>query len=62
MGRTSRSAAWPPGLGRKLWFTTYLPASFAANIRGTSIAKTVISVEGDCDHRVGPRDAVERTS
>lgn len=29
-----------------LWLTTYLPASLAANIRGTSIAKTVISVEG----------------
>ena len=30
-----------------LWFTMYLPASYVANIRGTSIAKSVISVEGD---------------
>lgn len=75
---SSRSPGVSRGLARNIWSATYLPASVAANIRGTSIAKTVISPSGDCVDwleacddtfegasgatGVGPRDAVERTS
>ena len=47
MELTSRRARDEQSERCNLWLTTYLPASLAANIRGTSIAKSVISVEGD---------------
>jgi hypothetical protein len=74
MPRPSQTARSTPGRARNICLTTYLPASWGTNIRGTSIAKTVIfdrriPLHGgsahdheDRDHRVGRRDAVERTS
>jgi hypothetical protein len=47
MELTSRRAGDEQSGRCNLWLTMHLPASLAANIRGTSIAKSVISVEGD---------------
>jgi hypothetical protein len=46
MARTSRMPCGSEGASRKVRLTTYLLASSAADIRGTSIAKTVIPSDG----------------
>jgi hypothetical protein len=46
MARTSRMSCGSEGASRKVRLTTYLLASPAADIRGTSIAKTVIPSDG----------------